>query len=529
MPRSKRPSRQEAEIATSGDMLNLLSEMLVKQTHEPNLLAYTPHPKQAAFHSSDKHIRAFIGGNRSGKSVAGVVEDLWWCTKRHPYRKLPPGPIRGRIVVNSFTDGFEKAILPLIRQWIVPSDLINGSWEDSWDNELRTLFFKNKSFLEIMSTEQDLEKHAGVSRHFIHGDEEMPQAYYRENLLRILDTAGYFWMTLTPVEGMTWTYDDIYEPWASGIGNEDTAVFTVSVDENPYISEAAKNLIFGAIDDQDEYNTRRHGIFASKGGLIFPDFKTEVHSQIPEGWRPSPQAVAEGLYRIYVSIDHGINNPTAIYWHSVDRNGQVVTFHEYYRAQLLVRDHAAYIREYNAAWGIKDDWVYIYTGDPSMKQRNGVTGTSIMQAYGEEGYNLALELLTKDVKTGIDRMRLYLRLNKYGNPTWRLVKGACPNLERELRRLHWKVLTSARLRDSTNVTEEVHKKDDHGFDSCRYFFTFMPDLSADDLWKPGQNDEVKLIDGPGSYVHTAAEMNFWQPVSTGASTEVAEYSASEVD
>jgi hypothetical protein len=195
-----------------------------------------------------------------------------------------------------------------------------------------------------------------------------------------------------------------------------------------------------------------------------------------------------------------------------------------------VKDHAAYIREYNKEWGILDEWVYIYTGDPAMKQRNGITGTSIAQAYGDEGYNLALELLTKDVKTGIDRMRGYLRLNKYGNPTWRLVKYACPNLERELRRLHWKILNSARLRDTTNVTEEVHKKDDHGFDSCRYFFTFMPDLSADDLWKPGQLAEEQIVDGPGSYVHTTAEMNsFWVPVSTGFASEESEYSSLEVD
>ena len=36
---------------------------------------------------------------------------------------------------------------------------------------------------------------------------------------------------------------------------------------------------------------------------------------------------------------------------------------------------------------------------------------------------------------------------------------------------------SAKKADETNKQETVHKKDDHAFDSARYFFTFMPELA----------------------------------------------------
>ena len=533
MPRSSRPSRREATLVEKGDLVGYLSEQLTKQATEPNLLGYTPHALQEPFHRSEKQIRAYIGGNRSGKSTAGVVEDLWWCTKRHPYRRLPDGPIRGRIVGVSFIDGVEKVLLPLVKRWVVPSDLINGSWEDSWDNDLRTLYFKNKSFLEFMSTDQQLEKHSGTSRHFVHMDEEPPRAYYQENLLRLVDTNGCMWLTLTPVEGMTWVYDDIFEPWEKGTAADSIDVYQVDMDDNPFLPEAGKKLIMGTITDQDELAMRKSGRFAPKGGLIFPEFRRNTHCVVQERWRPARMDVLTGKLKIYNSIDHGINNPTAIYWHAVDEKGMVITFHEYYRSQLLVKDHVEYIKNYEQkVLGLTPDQIYLRTGDPAMKQRNGITGTSVRQAYSDLGIYLALDNLPRDVQSGIDRMKGYMQLNPVtGLPTWRLVKGACSNLERELERLHWKTHPSARARDGLNKIEEVHKKDDHGFDSCRYFFTLLPDLSADhDEWNPSRNLEPRLDAPRGSYLDTIGKMRTqWQETSFGTDQQFSEYTAMEAD
>jgi hypothetical protein len=47
-----------------------------------------------------------------------------------------------------------------------------------------------------------------------------------------------------------------------------------------------------------------------------------------------------------------------------------------------------------------------------------------------------------------------------------------------MRQLHWDYYISGKLEDSNNVKETIHKKDDHAPDAARYFFTFLPDLSA---------------------------------------------------
>ena len=58
------------------------------------LLGYRPHPKQVPFHSPDADggwppLRAFFGGNRSGKTTAAVVDTLIQLT---PLEMLPGSP-----------------------------------------------------------------------------------------------------------------------------------------------------------------------------------------------------------------------------------------------------------------------------------------------------------------------------------------------------------------------------------------------------------------------------------------------------
>src|SRR5690348_3156037 len=100
------------------DMLLVMGEELGKSAHSPNINAYKPHPKQVDFHAAEQKRRLYIGGNRSGKTTGGIVEDIWWLTHRHPYRRIPDRPIHGRIVCVDFLNGIEKIIKPQLKQWI---------------------------------------------------------------------------------------------------------------------------------------------------------------------------------------------------------------------------------------------------------------------------------------------------------------------------------------------------------------------------------------------------------------------------
>jgi hypothetical protein len=112
-----------------------------------------------------------------------------------------------------------------------------------------------------------------------------------------------------------------------------------------------------------------------------------------------------------------------------------------------------------------------------MKQRNAESGSSIQQLYNDQGIYLALDSVPRAVDPGINKMTQYLQVNpQTGRPFWQI--SDCPNLVREMRQLHWSYYTSGKLEDANNVKETIHKKDDHAPDSARYFFTFLPELSA---------------------------------------------------
>ena len=57
-----------------------------------------------------------------------------------------------------------------------------------------------------------------------------------------------------------------------------------------------------------------------------------------------------------------------------------------------------------------------------------------------------------------------------------VISRNCPNFIREMKKLRWGTYSSDKMAYEMNKQEVVHKKDDHAFDSARYFATTRPDL-----------------------------------------------------
>ncbi len=447
---------------TSAEFLRTIADGLRRSARSPNIFGYVPHEKQIPFHSAQGQGRLLIGGNRSGKTVAGICEDVFWLTGKHPYRITPPPPVRGRIIGVDFLDAVEKVLRPELARWIPLSELKGGSWDTAYSKELRTLTLANDSFVEFMSYEQDLDKFAGTSRHFVHFDEEPPEAIWTENKARLIDTGGSWWMTMTPVEGMTWIYDKVYIP---GKHNPESNIDIIEVrmDENPHLNPGeVQNFLSGL--DKDEREARGSGKFIQIGGLVFKNFSPEKHVIDP--------MVPSKDWEWYASVDHGFNAPTAWLWHAVSPEGMVITFAEHYEAEKTVDYHAGVVHMRNAGFGRIPD---MYVCDPALAQRQGVTGTSISQEYARHGIPVIPG--NNDVLSGVNRINQYLHLNSEGKPRWYITRN-CVNLIREMQRLRWKTWASKKMASQNNVHDAIHKKDDHAPDSARYFFTFLPDLSG---------------------------------------------------
>ncbi len=484
---------------THGDALSILAAGLKASALAPNVYAYDPHAKQQVFHKSTSKKKLYIGGNRSGKTTGGLVEVIWWLTGRHPFRETPDGIIRGRIVSVDFLNGIEKIILPQLKQWLPASDLIEGSWEKSYDKQLRTLTLANGSFVEFMSYDQDLDKFAGTSRHFIHFDEEPPQDIFTECIARLVDTGGSFWITMTPVEGMTWVFDTLYEP---GIANEkNILVVEVSMTENPHLNmEAIQDFLDGL--DPDERKAREEGKFVQLGGLIYKHFSKDKHV-IEEGWIPPN----DGKWLVIASLDHGFANPTAWLWHAVNDDGEVVTFYEHYQSGWTVDSHAASVNRINKeVLGRQPD---LYIGDPSIRNTDPLSGTSIHLEYVK--YGIPIVLGNNDVRAGINRVARYLKVRAgTGRPSW-VITGDCHNLIKEMGRYRWATYASKKIGHANNAKEEPHKKDDHACDSARYFFMSRPDLVSEVASTPTPHNAMNASVPTSPYTPRLAEPEYPRP------------------
>lgn len=456
----------------------------------PNIYGYTPYKEQEEFHRCTRRGRYLAGGNRGGKTDAMVAEAVYTALNIHPWRERPEhwgnGPVQLRIFVVDVEKGVNQILIPKLKRYLPVSALIDGDWDRSWNVKELVLTLENGSTIDFLTYGMGLEKMGGVPRHAIFFDEEPPQNIFTESLMRLMDYEGFWVIAATPVEGIGWTYDYLWEPGTQEPENEfNPGCFTLSASRNPHLRTKAEDYAHYTIGmDKEEQKMRFEGEFVSRSGLVFPNFSTEQHVVNPYDYFMDGRPPHDWAW--YTSVDHGLNNPTAWLWHGVSPKGDIITFSEHYQSEMLIEDHSRVVLRREREWGRTPDY---RTGDPAMKQRNAVTGTSIIQAYASYGIYLGVEGVPHEVEVGIERMRMYLQPGKAdsywgaGRPKW-VIADNCTQFIREMRKLRWASYESQKMSYNKNKREVVHAKDDHAFDSARYFATQMPTLSPPETAAP---------------------------------------------
>lgn len=448
------------KVKSTKEFLRGVSSGLRTAAIKPNIWGFIPQEQQLPFLSSNVHGRAAFGGNRSGKTVGGGVDCVMAAMGNHKYRLSPPPPLAIRAIGVDFTDGIDKIIKPEIARWTPPSALKGNAWSTAYDGPSRTLNYENGSFIEFMSYEQDLEKFGGTSRNLVWFDEEPPHDIFIENKLRLVDVGGKWILTMTPVEGMTWVYDEIFLAAATDPNIER---WVMDIYANPHINRGDIDMVLSGLTD-DEKKARAHGKFVQIGGLIYKMFDPEIH--VIDPFLPPKD------WLHFAGMDHGLNNPTAWEWGAVNKDGIVIIYDEHYENGQLVKYHAQKVHEINRSHGIEPAY---NVGDPSIRNRDPITGTSIQLEYIEHGIPIILG--NNDVKAGIQRVARYLQPDE--NLRCKLyITRNCPNLTWEIQRHRWSTWASKKANFDKNKKEEPHKKNDHACDTIRYMIASRPEIDV---------------------------------------------------
>jgi phage terminase large subunit-like protein len=390
----------------------------------------------------------FAGGNQSGKTLGGIIDDLIQCCDEdslpehlRPYKFWTP-PFKCRVVTPSFGHTLAQFQEKLKEQCPL-SQLKGGSWDSAYSRQDYTLHFENGSYIQFLSGDQEVSKHAGATLDRVHFDEEPPGEHGRllfiENSQRVAIRKGQLMFTMTPDKGVTWTGDMIWEkrgePGYFGI--------QVDMDDNPYYPEDQKEIRLANLTEE-ERKARKSGEFVYLKGKVYPEFN-ENHVVDP------PHAKHVRKLDNIVCIDPGLTK-MAVTWTGFDSDNVALVYDELYLDNVDVETTSQLIKEKNASWGLTEP---MYVIDPTSQNRNATNMTGIDQAfflhdiYPIYGQN--------DVDPGIFQIKRRLQSNGIS------FSNQCENLIWELQRYRYHEQDTPMGKKVVPV-----KKDDHLVDSIRY-------------------------------------------------------------
>ena len=438
------------------ELLDLLDEVERRQARrqlfsmfpDEGKFARALYPRQLELFAAGAKFRerAFIAGNRVGKTVAAGTEWSYHLTGLYPHwwdGRRYSGPIR--LLISGDTHETTRDILQLkmlgsttdrpdqIGTGLIPGDSIKG-WiaRNHVKGAIERATIKHaaggESELWLRSYEQGREIFQGFELDGFWPDEECPQDVYDEGQVRLMTRRGMSTLTFTPLRGLT--------PLVINLINTDTAaaagrhVTQCGWDDVPHLDEDIKLEMLAKLPPRDR-DARTKGIPSMGAGAIYPVPESDVvvdDMKIPDHWA-----------RVY-GLDVGWNRTAAV-WGALDRDADILYITaEHYRGQAEPSVHAESIKA-RGAWipGVID---------PAARGRGQKDGEQLYQMYVDLG--LKIQPAANSVESGI--YEVWQRLS-----TGRLkVFKSCQSLLGEYRLYR------------RNEKGAVVKENDHALDALRY-------------------------------------------------------------
>lgn len=264
-------------------ILKILLE-LQKRSKEP-LNTFVPHAGQKKIFDCDwrnKKLLVVLGGNRSGKTHVGAIIAAQLALGMFK-GQWKPAPLKIWLVALSF-DMAEKILWEEKLKSIIPSRLIAKSPSFASNGD-KCITFVNGSTIEFKSCEQGVDKFQGASVDYIQFDEEPPAQIYKECVARTVDCGGKILFTMTPTNGFSWSYNELY---AASKENDKIKIFNMSTYDNKDNIKADEMVQLEELYSDDEKKMRLYGDFINIGDRnIFEHSVLEkIYDTIDAGLEP---------------------------------------------------------------------------------------------------------------------------------------------------------------------------------------------------------------------------------------------------
>jgi hypothetical protein len=481
----------------AGQLKELQAELAERRIEALRL--YQPTPMQEEMHKCTASEVIVLGGNRSGKSLSTFVEDARAATSSDPHKKYPEKDgnlvIVGRdwkhIGLVVYPMLFRAGAFKIIRdaatgQWraynpvtdaarsadakpappLIPPRLVKKiSWLLKAARYIQSCELTNGWNIYFFSSEG--EPPQGFQADRVHIDEDLSsEAWLPEMQARLADRKGKMCWSAMPhskndsLAGLSERAD---AELTSGKEKPDIVKFVLRFLDNPHIDadEKRKNIERWAALGEDVLRMRSEGEFVTDSILCYPTFTMTVHGYdradlpknvIPEDWTR------------YATIDPG-HAVTSVIFAAVPPDESMLLVYD----QLYIRQCNAVIFGEKFAEKVKGQSFHAFIIDMhGGRIREIGSGRLPVELYTEQlrlkGVSSAVTGASflagcDDIQARMAATQNYMHIRPSGTPTLRILRGAVPDLERELKRYKKKVQYLAGtyiVTDEPNTRGEVH-------------------------------------------------------------------------
>lgn len=430
-----------------------IQERLIKLSKENGLAVYRPHWHQHLFHTSLAKRRGAFTGNRFGKSHMDAAETAAWMRGERTWYKVPfdvmgvvhENGTNRRTIVRYRHPGGESH--PFVRQGIPPYPtkqlVVCANWDkvdEIWTSQLADRPGKIWQFLP-KGWAKGFTNHAGVISE-IHGkngsllnfmsvdafkrdklvaesadydrvvfDEPAPEDLWKGLSRGLVDRQGQADFALTSLQEI-WIYERFNADENAGTSADmaqlfrDRFSFRASMYDNPHLADQAI-ADFAADLTEDERQCRLHGIPLELSGLVYKEFKRDIHvlKELPAGWKS--WSLPDRSCILHVRVDTHPVKPHAVMFAAVGPSEIPVVCHEIYQscdADTLCELINSYVKLTGCFLGSLKVEPAAWNNDPATKT------ASIASYFFKHG--LFPQKAPKDLKTGIIVSRAALKNSK---------------------------------------------------------------------------------------------------------------------
>ena len=303
------------------------------------------HAKQVEALESTARNRFLYWGNQVGKTTWGAVNFILWALGRHPTMQLWQPPLV--LWASALTwELWQDIILPELLTWAPKSRIVRAPqpYQQSPNRQI-LLRADNGTVSRIIgkSADQGRRLYQSARVHAFWADEEHPLAVWQEVQPRIARFGGVTITTMTPLLGLTWVHDDIYEPWKRG-KRPDTFCSHAGLQDNPSIDPAEiDRLRREYAGDPAQLAARLEGRFMRPFGLALHLDPQKVFGEWTE------EAVQHALrvqkWTQFCGIDFGHWRFAFIHL-AADRANRAHALGEYFSQREDLETRAKWIHEY---------------------------------------------------------------------------------------------------------------------------------------------------------------------------------------